>query len=143
MIFGAAIAHLVKNIWLAIILSVLGHYFLDLIPHVDYPLKDVDENRRRKLSFGFIKVALDISVGILLILIFSSFQPITYICVFFSILPDGLTVLKYIFPGNKILEGHYWFHQKIHFLKHKKISNFWRITTQIVVVLVSITILRF
>ncbi|MCX6722495.1 MAG: hypothetical protein NT094_00300, partial [Candidatus Staskawiczbacteria bacterium] len=61
---------------------------------------------------------------------------------FFAISPDGLTVFNSLFP-NKILKPLQKFHQKIHFLKQKEISNFWRISSQIVIVTISIVLLKF
>jgi len=142
LLFGAAIGSTVKNIPLAIVLAFLSHYFLDLIPHIDYPVKSTEKNQWHKILIAFLKVATDICAGILLILIFSKNQPIIYICGFAALIPDGLTVLKYLIPNQKILEAHYRLHQKIHFLEDKKISKFWRITSQVIVALISIITLR-
>jgi len=167
LLFGAAIGSVVKNIPLALVLAFLSHYFLDSFPHIDYPIKNTEKNQWRAILLGAQKVALDFCLGVLLILIFSNNQPVIYFCAFLAILPDGLTVLKYLTPepGNKtsakswaqkkisaiedspqsrskILEAHYRFHQKIHFLKNKKISNFWRVTNQIIFVVISMVLMN-
>jgi hypothetical protein len=142
LLFGAAVGSTIKNVPLAIILAFLSHYLLDFIPHADYPLENTENKRWITLLPNILKIALDFCLGILLILIFSKNQPIIYICAFFAILPDGLTVLNDLTP-NKALEFHRKLHiEKIHFLKNKKISNFWRITIQIIVVAVSIILLK-
>ena len=142
LLFGAAIGSVVKNIPLAIILAFLGHYLLDLIPHVEYNIEGITEKQWRKKIPVFTKIAADLLSGILLIFLFSKNQPILYICAFFAILPDGFTVLNTLLP-NKMLESHNRLHtQKIHFLKDKKISKFWRITGQIIVVIASLTLFR-
>ena len=141
-IFGAAVGYSVKNIPLAILLAFLSHYFLDLIPHADYSLKDTHKKGWIFLLPNILKISLDLLSGLLLIFIFSKNQPIIYICAFLAILPDGLTVLNNIIP-NKILEIHRKFHiEKVHFLMNKKISVFWRILSEIAVVIISIFLLR-
>jgi len=141
LLFGAAIGSTIKNIPLAIVLAFLGHYFLDLLPHVDYSVENI--KNKQKMLLDFAKVALDIFCGVLLIFIFSKNQPIIYVCAFFAVIPDGLSAINYFIP-NKILTWHARLHtEKIHFLRNKKISNFWRITSQVIVVVVSLILLKF
>jgi hypothetical protein len=140
LLFGAAIGSTVKNIPLAIILAFLSHYFLDFLPHTEYPIENIEEKQWRKLLPNILKIALDFCLGFLFILIFSKNQPIIYVCAFFAILPDSFIVLNH-FMSNKILEIHDKFHQQIHFLKYKKISKFWRIVSQVMVVIISIALL--
>lgn len=131
MLLGAAIALHIKNPILAIILAFLSHYFLDLFPHNEYNINNISEKRWKKTLPEFQKVFLDFLIGILLILLFSNNGLIIYICAFFAILPDGLSLL-----------WHSNFHQdKVHFLKHKKISSFWRILTQILIFLIALVAL--
>ena len=139
LLFGAAIGSAVKNVPLAIILAFLGHYFLDLFPHIEYPTK-INSKKQRQLVY--LKIFLDFLAGLLLIFLFSKNQPIVYICAFFAILPDGLTIINNHFP-NKILGFHAGLHlEKIHFLKNKKISTFWRIASQVAFVIISIFLLK-
>ncbi|MCX6721199.1 MAG: hypothetical protein NT026_01185 [Candidatus Staskawiczbacteria bacterium] len=130
MLLGAAMGHVVKNPILAIIMAYLSHYLLDFIPHIEYDVK--------KLK----KIILDLCLGILFIFLFSKNNPVIYICAFFAILPDGFTVLNNLFP-NKILEIHNKLHtKKIHFLRdNKKISNFWRVFSQLLIIFISILLL--
>jgi hypothetical protein len=135
MLFGTAVGLSIKNIYIAILVAFLSHYFLDLFPHIEYNIKS---NRRNAI----IKILTDLCLGFLLIFIFSRNQSIAHFYAFVAIIPDGLTVLGKLTP-NKILTAHTYIHtQKIHFLKHKKISNFWRVATQTIVVIISIILLR-
>lgn len=141
MLFGAAIALHIKNPILAIILAFLSHYLLDFFPHKEYDINNISEKRWKKAVPEFQKVFLDFLLGILLILLFSNNRPIIYICAFFAILPDGFSVLSSIFQ-IKILKVHNNFHQgKLHFFKKIKISNFWRILSQILILLIALAAL--
>ena len=149
MLLGAAIGSSINNIYLAIILSFLSHYLLDLIPHFDYPLK-YSAGKKILIIPNILRIGLDFFSGILLIFLFSKNHPLIYICAIVAIIPDGLTVLNDIIP-SKILELHRKLHiDKIQILTNGpdvisgkiKISNFWRISVQILVVLISIYILK-
>lgn len=141
LLLGAAIGQNISNPYIAIILAFLSHYILDTFPHAEYDFGIRDKKYLWQKMLSALRVATDLTGGILLILLFSKNQPIIYICAFFAILPDGFTVLNNYFQ-TKILRPHQNLHEKIHFLKHKKISNFWRILSQIVAVVISITLLR-
>lgn len=143
LLLGAAIASKIEYAPLAIILAFLSHYLLDLIPHIEYSIDNIEKKQWQKSLPDILRVFLDFSFGILLILIFSNNQPIIFVCAFFAILPDGLSLLNSSFP-NKILKTYSNIHQgKIHFLKHKKISIFWRISSQLLVILISIFLLKY
>ena len=143
LLLGAAIASKIEYAPLAIILAFLSHYLLDLIPHIEYSIDNIEKNQWQKSLPDISRVFLDFSFGILLILIFSNNQPIIFACAFFAILPDGLSLLNYSF-SNKILKIYGNIHQKkIHFLKHKKISFSWRILSQLLVILISIFLLKY
>lgn len=138
LLFGAAIASKIEYAPLAIILAFLSHYLLDLIPHAEYPIENIEKKQWRKVLLDVLKVSVDFFLGTLLIFIFSNNQPIIYVCAFFAILSDGLSLLNSFFP-NRILKMHSDFHRKkIHFLKYKKISIFWRIFSQMIIVAISI-----
>lgn len=141
LLFGAAIGSVVKNIPLAIILAFIGHYFIDIFPHVEYPMGYLGEKQWRKARPDILKIFLDFSLGILLILIFSKNYPLIYICALSAIVPDGFFVINLFLP-NKILNAQEKFHEKVHFLNYKKIPTFWRIATQIIAVIISITLLK-
>ena len=143
MLLGAAIGNLGINPVLAVILAFLSHYLLDFIPHIEYSIKNIKNKNWSKAHWEFIKVFIDFLSAIALILFFSKNQPIIYICALAAIIPDGLSILNYILK-LKILNKHSYIHQeKIHFLKNKKISKFWRISSQILVVIVCLIFLKF
>lgn len=141
-LFGSAAGSLVKNIPIAIILAFLSHYFLDLFPHIEYPIENITKNQWRKALPEILMVFLDFCIGIFLIFILSNPpQSIIYICAIAAIIPDGLAALNRVMP-TKILTLHDKFHEKIHFLKNKKISIFWRIASQASIVIISIILLK-
>lgn len=142
MLFGAAIGSVIKNIPLAIFIAFLSHYFLDAFPHIEYPIENI-KNRQWQKSFPeFLRVSLDFLCGILLILLFSGSQPVIYIYAASAILPDILSFFD-LSSTNKLLEAHNDFHKnKIHSLKNKKISLFWRIANQIAVIIISLALFK-
>lgn len=148
MLFGAAIGSVVRNVPLAIALALLGHYFLDIFPHIEYldsvehSIKKIKTGRFKNYLPDMSKVALDFLLGILVILIFSKNYLIIYVCALIAAIPDGLTVVSRLFP-NKILAEHDKIHnQKIHYLtKKKKFSLLWRISTQFLAIIISIILL--
>jgi len=141
LIFGALIGQKISNPFLAVILAFLGHYFLDVLPHTEYSIENIEKKQWRRALPDALRVVLDFCLGILLISLFSKNQPIIYMCAFAAVLPDGFTLLNRLLP-NKASEAHGKFHQKTHFLKHKKISVFWRVASQVVVVLICVIFLK-
>jgi len=142
MLLGALIAQKISNPFLAILLAFLGHYFLDFFPHIEYSIENIKEKNWKKSLPDFLKVFLDFLAGIALIFTLSNNQPIIYICAFFAILPDGLSMLDYIIKNN-FLNKHSDFHQiKLHYFKNKKISLLWRIFSQIIVVTICVFFLK-
>ena len=157
LLLGAAVASKIKYAPLAIILALLSHYFLDLIPHIEYSINNIAKKQWQKSAPDILKVLLDFFFGILLILTFSNNQPIIYIGALIALIPDSLTIISSIYPRsgnpssreflatlNKVLSKHDQFHtKKIHFLKYKKIPTFWRILSQLLVVIISIILLKY
>jgi len=156
MLFGAAIASYIKNPFLAVSLAFLSHYLLDFIPHTEYNIENIKKRQWNKSLPDVLKLAFDFFSGIMLILLLSnpsagSGQAIIFIAAFFAILPDGLTVLGYFFQ-IRYLELHKKFHQKkIHFLKdnpsagsgQRKISGFWRVANQALIIIISVLLFLF
>lgn len=141
MLFGVAIGSLVNNVLLALILAFLSHYFLDLLPHIEYPVDNIVNRNWKKSAPDFLKVFLDFILGILLIFLLSKKYLIFYVYAGLAILPDASSLINLIFE-NKTLENHAKLHQtKIHFLKYKKISTFWRICSQVLVAIISVLLL--
>jgi hypothetical protein len=132
LLFGAGIGNIIQNMPMAILLAFLSHYLLDSIPHAEYNIENIKNKQWQKAFSDFLKIFFDFCISIIFIAVFSDNQPAIYICAFFAILPDGLSLL---FRDN--------FHkEKIHFLKYKKIPLFWRILSQILIVIISIILLR-
>ena len=139
---GAAIAAKTANPFLALPLAFLSHYFLDLLPQKEYSIDNIKERRWSKSFWDFFKAFLDISLGLFLILLFSENTLLIFIAAFVAILPDGSTVLALIFHKNKWLDRHLQWHQAINNLpKNEKISLFWKIFAQVLVVLIAIYLL--
>lgn len=141
MLMGAAIGHLIKNPFLAIILAFLSHYFLDLFPHVEYSIKNIKNKEWRSAGHDFLKVILDFLAALALISFFAN-NWIIYICVFFSILPDGFSLLANLIPHKTLSKHKEWHGEKIHFLKYKKIPMFWKILTQVLTAIICLLLLR-
>lgn len=139
---GALIGQIILSPILAIILAFLSHYFLDFFPHIEYSIDNITKKLWKNSKFDFLRVALDFFTGILFISIFSKNYPVIYVCAFFAILPDGLSILNSLI-NHKALKMHDELHQnKIHFLKNKKISVFWRIFSQIAVVVIYLILFK-
>lgn len=130
MLLGAVVGSKIHSIPLAIILALLCHYFLDLFPHIEYPIEQIKEKNWKHSLGDFTKVAADFFLGILAIYLVSSNQPMVYICAIVAILPDGATLISSVFPSRPMALHDDIHTKKIHFLKYKKISVFWRILTQ-------------
>ena len=143
MLFGAVFGSIINNPLLAVFLAFLGHYFLDIFPHIEYSIPNIVSKNWKNSLPDFLKVFLDFLLGIFLIFILSNNKPIIYICTFFSILPDGLTLLTSILP--KFLKRHNEIHtENIHYLtKQKNFPNYWKIFTQMVVVIISVILLKY
>src|SRR3989344_8710480 len=55
MLLGAVVGYYTKNIYLAIMLALLCHYFLDLFPHIEYDIKNIKEKKLEKITPRFFK----------------------------------------------------------------------------------------
>ncbi|MSU54500.1 MAG: hypothetical protein EXS48_01500 [Candidatus Staskawiczbacteria bacterium] len=143
MLLGAVFGYHIQNIFLAIILAILCHYFLDLFPHVEYNIDNITSGNWKKSLPDFLKVFLDFGIGILFIFLFSKNQPMIYICSLIAIVPDGFTLISYA-SKNKWLAKHDHIHGGIiHYLtKQKKFPLFWRIFTQVSSVIICLLWLR-
>jgi len=148
MLFGAAIGSAIQNPILAIILALLGHYFLDIFPHIEY-LDGVESSIEKLRNGGWpqsaantVKVLIDFLLGALLIFIFSNSTPVIYACALVAIVPDGLTVIHSLFPKLGLAAHHHIHSKKIHYLtKQKNFPVSWKIATQVIAAVMSIIIL--
>jgi hypothetical protein len=144
MLFGAALGSLfLTNPLIALFFALLGHYFLDVFPHVEYSIANLSNKDWKKSIPDVLKIFLDFSLGVSIIFLVSNNKPIIYLCAFIAIFPDSLTLLSKVFP-NTLLSIHDKLHAgKIHYLtKQKKFPFFWRIFSQVTAVIISIFILH-
>ncbi len=143
MLLGALIGQKIGSAIVAIILALLSHYFLDFFPHIEYDIDKIKLKEWKNAKSQILNVLLDFFSGLLLILLFFNKTIIVFICALIAVIPDCLSALE-LFWQNEDLKKHNYFHQeRIHFLKYKKISNAWRISTQILVVIISLWLFRF
>lgn len=138
---GAAIASNVQSPALALVIAFLSHFLLDILPHREYSIRKIKEKKWRESFSVFLKMAADMSIGLLAIFLLSENTPIIYAAAFVSILSDGANLLNIILP-SKLLGYHLAFHQKIHFFEGKKISVYWRVLSESLVIFLSIFYLR-
>lgn len=150
MLFGAAIGASIKIPSLALALAFLGHYFLDIFPHIEY-LEEGAENSVKKISHQrpqeSVKILgmifIDFCLGFLFIFLASKNQPVIYLCALAAIVPDGMTVIHLLFPKLGLGLHHHLHGTKIHYLtKQKKFPKFWRVFTQVIAAAVSIILLN-
>lgn len=143
---GAAIAAKISNPFLALPLALLSHYFLDSFPQEEYSITNIFQKRWNNTFLDFLKVFLDFSLGITLILLLSGAKPIILIAAFLAIAPDGITFLN-LFLSNKLIKQHQKLHKAINYLcapmkKNKKIYRFLGVFSQVAVIATAILFLR-
>ena len=130
MIFGAAVGYttynLTDNLFLAVILAWLAHYFLDIFPHIEYlesaetSITNLQQHGLKRQLEDVVKVVADFFLGLLFIYMFSSREPMLYFFGLVSIIPDGVTVIYTLRPFP-FLAKHQEFHAAIQYLtKYKK-----------------------
>lgn len=142
---GAAIVSKINSTPLALVLAFLSHFFLDALPHYEYSIKYLKERTWRYAFLDLSKIFLDIGCGILAIFLFSDNFSLALIGGMVTFLPDGLTLLYFIFPRNAALKWFFVFHCKIvHYPeKDKKMPLFQGILGQTITVFASIFLLFF
>ncbi|HUV81194.1 MAG TPA: hypothetical protein VMW21_01590 [Patescibacteria group bacterium] len=142
LVTGAALASKIQPLSLVLLLSFLSHYFLDSLPHPnEYSINNIKEKKWRKSLPDFLKIGLDISVGLLIISVLTGRQPTIYLAALLASLPDFFTFLSLVFP--RWLSWHEKLHKKIHFAKYKKIPFFWRFFIQATILATALLFLVF
>ena len=125
-VFGAAIGAGVTYLPLGIVLALASHYFLDLIPHADYPINNFREKKWSKAKKEILTMTVDGLTGFVLVFAIWQLSGVSIIYILlpalFGIAPDFLTFLFFLYPKNKFLKWHGSLHKKIHFLENKKFS---------------------
>ncbi len=136
---GVAIVTKVQNPILGLILVLLSHYFLDFLPQKEYTIKTIRAGQWGQSLPDFLKVFLDIAIGLIIVFFITSYSPLILVAGAVSLLPDGLTLLHCIFPTNKLLKKHLKMHTAINAAgENKKIPGFWGIASQIAVIMLAI-----
>jgi len=142
---GVIIASKVTFLPFAILLALLSHYLLDFLPHKEYSVKNIVKKDWKNSELDFWKVAIDSGLSFVVIAVIHSIANISYfnlmIVAFFAILPDILNASSWLLPNSKILQYHSDFHRMVHFPKDKKISDFWRFSSHIVIVIFFVALL--
>lgn len=151
---GAVIAAKIKFLPLVIVFALLSHYFLDFLPHNEYSIDNVRQKNWKKAKLDFLKIFLDLAIGILFVSFIQYITGINYYVLFVgaiaSIFPDFLTMLNFIFPKNIILKYHIYSHRKIHIFSkyslkpsqnYKKIPLWGYFLSQTSVVLIGLLVL--
>jgi len=144
---GAAIAAKIQNPVLGLFFAFLSHFLLDLVPHQEYHIYNIKARKWKESFFDFLKVSLDIFIGIFIFLILTKNIFWGAAGGFLAALPDGLIFLSLLFPKIKILDYLRKYHEKIHWFKDaktgcEKVSFFWRIFSQVLIGAASIIFLQ-
>ncbi len=139
---GAAASSAAKSAFPGLLFSLLTHYLLDLLPHREYPIKNIAGRNWKKSFPDFLKVSTDFFSGFLILYFFSGKNLLAFAGGLVACLPDSVFFLNLVFSENRFLEKHQFFHSKIiHRLENKKIPVFWRILSQVAAAFVSLSIL--
>lgn len=136
---AAAIITNVPNLILGLILVLLSHYFLDLFPQKEYDVKNMREKQWNKSPSDFLKVFSDIALGLLIVFLLADYNPLILIAALLAIVPDGATLLYFIFPENRLLKKHWKLHHGINAIcENKNIPVFWGVFSQVAVIAIAI-----
>lgn len=139
LLFGAALVSKVKILPLAFLLAAFSHYFLDFLPHKTYGTKNIFEANWRETKLEWPKVGLDLIIGVFLIFLLAPKFQLAFWGGILAIFPDFLIFLFLLFPKNRILRFHSFFHDDIaHFLNKKKIPFSGRIFSQAAILILAI-----
>lgn len=116
---GAVIGKTFSNPLLVIILSLIVHFLMDPLRHGEY-----FDSRTATIRNTAWKVALDLLIAFATVFIYvrlqnPDFQILRniFLGMFFSMLPDGMTLLNWKYPRIKILQKIKSFHELAHYYK--------------------------
>lgn len=130
LIVGAAIGQSMPESYWIIPAAFFSHYFLDAIPHWEYL------DQRFRLKEAALKIALDLLVGLGLILIFFDFSWWVWLGVFFAGLPDLPNLLYSFWKENWFLKKYFAMNDLVHFFYPAPVVL--GVFTQILVVVLAI-----
>lgn len=149
MLVGAAIGSKIHNFWAIFFIGIVLHYAFDALPHWEYYFRSrANSITKKNLLIYAAKIAIDLLVGVFLVLFFaknSSYWSFIVFGAFSSILPDGLIFLhdglKKIFGyDSQILRKLHQFHHGFHISKTRN-SPFWGIVIEGSAVILAIYLL--
>ncbi len=128
---GAAVAAKIQNPILGIFLAFLSHYFLDIFPHTEYSIKNIQKGSWKKSVPDFYKVFLDALSGIVLVYLTAGPNFLILTGALVAMIPDGITLLHILFPRIKLLKAHQSLHGWLNGIGQKrKAPAFWGIFNQ-------------
>ena len=151
---GAVIGAKAQSLGLIVILGLFSHFVLDKIPHWDYnTLKHLKKFKKTKklktLVPVFYKLGIDSFIGLIIVflviwqknLLNSEFLSFILFGIFVSTLPDILLGFSHIFSSKKLAKKYIEFHKKLHCLKKIKKPSLLGLSTQIIVIIISVFLL--
>ena len=151
-IVGAAIGARTQDLGLIVIFAFLTHFIMDKLPHWDYAVRKGFEKFRKtkKIKYFFwllVKISIDTIIGLLIVLIvvwknnLFDLWPFIVLGIFFSLLPDFVVTLIYVFAKKKFTEKVLAFHFKyLHHPENKEKEGritFLGLFTEILVIIIS------
>lgn len=126
---GAVIGKNLDSIPLIIALSIMLHFVMDHLRHGEYV--EVFNSKTGLRSSGW-KVAIDIIVALSILFSLIHFKNLDYsesrlilIGAFFSMSPDLITFIYWLFGRTRFLEGYYKFHTWVHKHPYKSPERQW------------------
>ena len=122
---GAVLGSTVGNPLESSALALASHYFIDFLPHFDYKIENIQKGDWKSARPEFLKVSADLIISCIIITFVIYKNPANILSIlsatFFSLFPDGLVLIYFIFNKNisdsfigKLLLNHYEFHFKMH-----------------------------
>jgi hypothetical protein len=142
-IVGAALAQHTDSATLAFAIGFVSHHILDLIPHWQYSVPQLDSGKRLKINKALLsdllRVTVDLAIGLVIVLAF--FRENLYISFFAlagAILPDILWGISRIWPLKPLV----LYDKFNHFLQSRanlnQISPIIGIGSQLAIILLAI-----
>ena len=131
-LFGAAVGGALNNPVLGLPVAFASHYMLDSLPHREYDINNVTNIATvgwRKGIRDFEKIALDISLGFLLLVFLTpnnTLLPWLLLFGFIACVPDAISFLHFLIPRNILLKNKMRFHKLIHIHENKNDTP-WKI----------------
>ncbi|MBI4128566.1 MAG: hypothetical protein HY460_00820 [Parcubacteria group bacterium] len=142
-ITGGLVGVITQDPLAAIAGGLASHYAIDMIPHWDYSIERIREDRSfsRKALPDVIKIAADNLVGLAalaLIAFYTDTLLFAFVGGFFGALPDILWGFS-LFSPNRFLAWHARLHNRIHTKRHLPAPAFSLISQALLVLILVLT----